>query len=162
MTAPYWHTECVEGVRVLINDFSDTPTYTDSRLQRLIVVAALQITQELTFDTNYTIDISLNKIEPDPAAEATRDPSFINLVCMKAAAIVLNSEVRYYAVNSLRVQDGPSSIDSTTRAGFIKDAARILNEQFEKAKLISRSSVGGVAVMTPYTVSSLYPVTRFT
>lgn len=157
----YWNTECVEVVRVLINDMAATPTYADDRLERLVVIAALQLIQEVSFDTTYTVDVSKGTISPDPSNDDTKDNAFINLVCLKASVILLDSESRYYAINSLRVSDGPSSIDTTSRVAFIKEAGRILNDKYAQMKNLHQSGQAGVAILTPYTVSNLYPDTRF-
>lgn len=157
----YWQTECVEVVRVLINDMASTPTYTDDRLERLIVVAALQLIQEVSFTTTYEVDISEATISPDPSNVNTKDPAFINLVCLKAAVILLDSEARYYAIGSFMITDGPSSINTTSRVQFVKEAGRILNDKYALAKMLYQSGQAGAAILTPYTVENLYPDTRF-
>lgn len=159
--ATYWQTECVEIVRHLINDLADTPTYTDSRLVRLLVVAALQVTEEISFSTTYTVDISLSSITPDPSASTSRDNAFINFICLKAAVILLDGELRYYSIGGVRVTDGPSTIDTTSRVGFVKQAADVMNKKYSQVKIMHQMGVAGTAILTPYTVQNLYPDTRF-
>lgn len=157
----YWKLECTEMVRHLINDVSDTPIYSDSRLYRLLVISALQMSQEVSFNTTYTIDISLGTISPDPSAEATKDNAFINLLCLKAAVILLDGEVRYYSINSIQVSDGPSSINTTARSNFVKSAAQMMYDKYSQMKMLHQAGEAGAAILTPYTVSSLSPTTRF-
>lgn len=83
-----WQTEAIELLRVLINDLSDTPTYTDSHLTRLLIVAAYQVIQEVDFTQEFVVDIEEQDISPDPSATATKDDVLINLMCIKAACIL--------------------------------------------------------------------------
>lgn len=159
--AALWQLECVEVLRVLINDMAATPTYDDTRLQRLLVAASLQLVNEVSFDTVYTIDVSKALISPDPSSDSTKDNAFINLLCLKAAAILLNSELRYYAVNSYKIVDGPSTIDVSTRATFVQMAARVMNDKYNQMKILHQCGQAGAAVLTPYTVKNIYVDTRF-
>lgn len=140
---------------------SSTPTYTDDRLTRLLIVSALQLTQEVSFDTSYTVDISLSTITPDPSDADTKDNAFINLLCLKAASILLDSEVRYYSLDTIRVSDGPSSIDTTSRSTFVKEAAKLMSTRYNQTKILHQTGNAGAAILTPTTVQSLYPDTRF-
>lgn len=161
MTTNKWSPECVEILRNLINDVSDTPTYTNDRLERLLIVAALQVSREVDFIYNYTINVSEVLISPDPSDPNSRDNAFLNLVCLKAAVVLLDSELRYYAISSLRITDGPSSIDSSSRATFVKIAANNMQDRYVQMKLLHQAGQAGVAIMTPTTVPYLCPETRF-
>lgn len=156
-----WQAECTEILRVLINDISDTPSYSDERLERILIVAALQVNLEISFDTVYTINVSEAMLSPDPSCDLNRDNAFLNLMSLKAAVIILDSEVKYYAINSIRVGDGPSSIDTTARSNFVKTAAQIMQDEYARMKVLQATSQAGVAIMTPYTVPNIYPITRF-
>jgi len=156
-----WLATPIEILRVLIGDMSDTPTYTDTRLSRILVVAAAYVVNELSFDYAYSVDVRNATISPDPTSQATRDDVFVTLLSLRAANILLDSEVKYYAMSSLKVQDGPSSIDTTSRANFVKEAAKIIADQYAKTKMLHQMGDAGVAILTPYTVSRLYPMTRF-
>ena len=53
--------------KIMINDLSDTPTYSDERVQQLIVVAAQYvIVKEVDLTVDYTINIVNPDITPDP------------------------------------------------------------------------------------------------
>lgn len=156
-----WQTECTEILRVLINDLSDTPSYSDQRLERILIVAALQVTQEISFDASYTVNVSESILSPDPSCDLNRDNAMLNLMSLKAAVIILDSEVKYYAINSIRVNDGPSSIDTTARSNFVKSAAELMKEEYAQMKIMQATSQAGVAIMTPFTVPNIYPITRF-
>jgi len=76
-----WTDVAISTLRVLINDMGTSPTYDDNTLQQLLVVSALYVKQDITFDTTYTIDITTTGISPDPSTDAT----FMNFMVMKAA-----------------------------------------------------------------------------
>jgi hypothetical protein len=82
-----WQTDMVSMLRILLNDNGDTPTFTDLRLEQLLVVAAQFVNQDIDFVKEYTIGIGALSITPDPTATATRDDVFTNFTVMKAACI---------------------------------------------------------------------------
>ena len=62
-----WQTDLLTMLRNVIFDVDDTDyTYTDNRLKEMLVVAARLVTQEIAFDTDYTVTISTTGISPDP------------------------------------------------------------------------------------------------
>ena len=74
-----WQSEMTTIVRHLINDtdISD-PTFTNSRLETSILVAAQLMNNEINFGKVYTIDVDGCSLSPDPTVE-TKDNAFINL-----------------------------------------------------------------------------------
>ncbi len=88
-----WEYEMVTMLRFLINDLEDSPTYSDTRLRQLMVIAAQIVNQEMTFNNNYTINFGSLLISPDPTVAAYRDNAFINLCVLKAAC--LSDETTY-------------------------------------------------------------------
>ena len=106
-----WQSEMVRIVRHLINDLDSTNySFTDDRLEELILVASQLVLTTLDFTNEYTVDVDALTLNPDPTT-GTKDDSFINLVSLKAACVVLGSEVRSNALNSISLRDGPSAID---------------------------------------------------
>jgi len=102
-----WTTTMVSMVRVLINDTEATQTYTDARLQDILAVAARYVEQEISFNTDYTIDISVPSISPDPTV--TIDDAFTNFVVLKAACLTDISTLRTKAVLAgLEARCGPA------------------------------------------------------
>jgi len=94
-----WQDTMTTMTRVLINDLSATPTYTDGRLQQLILVAARYVEQDVKFSTNYTINFATSGLTPDPTDTTTLDDAFTNLVVLKASCIADESTYRTKAVN---------------------------------------------------------------
>lgn len=104
-----WEQEIPIIVRVLINDLSDAPTYTDERLLQLIVVAAKYVEFDVVLDNTYTVNVVTPSITPDPSA--ADDSIFISLVSLKAACLVDQSTLRTKAaMEGIRAALGPASL----------------------------------------------------
>lgn len=135
-------------LRSIIQDL-DGSIYSDESLSRLLITSALIIQREVSFDTSYTVDIMNISITPDPT-----DNSFILLVAYKASLLLLQSEIRSSASNSIKIVDGPSTIDLTNKS---KDLKSLLNSVLEEYNLMKRdyslSGSLGYCVITPTTVS---------
>lgn len=145
-----WSDEVIPVIRLLINDYNSPVTYTDNRLIDTALVSAQLLLTEISFDNSYTISLSSCSISPDPSS----DDSFINLVSMKAACIILGGEAKTEALNSVRITDGPTTIDLANRSKDVFQMYQSMIEIFESAKLryMAGNSIGGQAIMTPYTV----------
>ena len=103
-----WTTDLVLFVRTLIGDL-DSSKYTDARLEQIISVAAYKVNDEADFNYTYTVDIATKEISPDPIDN--KDTDFTVLTAYQASCIILGSEVKTEAANSLSLRDGPSAID---------------------------------------------------
>jgi hypothetical protein len=104
-----WNVELPLIVRTLINDLSDTPTYSDERILQTIVVAAKYVQFDVVLDHSYTLDIVNPNITPDPTTDD--DSIFISLTCLKAACIIDQSAVRTKAaLEGIRAALGPAQL----------------------------------------------------
>ena len=104
-----WNIEIPTIVRILINDFSDTPTYSDERLLQVITVAAKYVQFDVVLDRTYAIDIVNPNITPDPTVYD--DSIFISLVGLKAACITDQSTLRTRAaMEGIRAALGPAQL----------------------------------------------------
>lgn len=105
-----WKNDMVTILRVIISDLdSDNYTYTDSRLEQIIVVAAHYVKNEINFSTNYTIGIGTPSISPDPTTN--NDEVFVNLVLLRAACLTDWSTYRTEALrNGLEAKLGPAEL----------------------------------------------------
>ncbi len=109
-------------LRVLINDLSDTPTYSNERLSQVLVVAVGYVQQDLRIST-YTTNSTLYTISPDPTATDTLDTTFVNFAAMKAACFIDQSALRTKAsAAGVRAVLGPMSLQVTDNAiqGFVE------------------------------------------
>ena len=77
-----WKNEIPIIVRVWINDLSETPTYSDDRIEQLIVVAAQYVKREINFSNTYVIDTVKLTITPDPTSLESQDQDFIGFVAL--------------------------------------------------------------------------------
>lgn len=149
-----WKTELVQMVRNIIGDISlDSPTYSDERLQEIILVSAQLLQGELDFDNFYTIDVDECGLSPDPTI-SPKDDGFINLVVLRTSCIIANSEFRTAANNAYNFVDGPAKIDGRDVAESLYKYAQDICGMFEKAKKAYRAgnSISGAIIVSPYRV----------
>lgn len=106
-----WQDEMTELLRVMVQDMGDTPKYPDSSLERVLVGAARLVEGELDFTIHYDADLLNRDIVPDPtdADAGTKDENFVNLVCMKAAAIIDQGSAR--SESGIVIRDNGSMVD---------------------------------------------------
>jgi len=97
-------------LRALINDLDSLNyTYTDSRLEQLISVAAKYVNQDI--ESSYIINVISPDIAPNPVD--SNDDIFINLTVMKSACLVDQGAFRTKAaLAGLSVKCGPASIQT--------------------------------------------------
>jgi hypothetical protein len=104
-----WNIEIPIIVRTLINDLSDSPTYSDERILQIIVVASKYVQFDIVLDQVYTIDVTNPNISPDPSIN--NDSIFISLVGLKAACIIDQSTLRTKAaLEGIRAALGPAQL----------------------------------------------------
>jgi hypothetical protein len=95
-------------------------------------------------------------LSPDPTALANKDDAFINLVVLRASCVILGSEVRSNALNSISLKDGPSSIDLRGITTGLTVLYKDLCEKYESSVMQYKagSSVAGKAILSPYSPGS--------
>lgn len=154
-----WDEEMTEILRVLVGDTEDTPTHSDDKLLRLLVVAAYQTVNEVDFQQDYTVAILNQTISPDPTVAATRDESFVNLASMKAACILDRSSAILAASRAISVRDNGAAVDLR---GVFGANLKLLEKGwcavYEETKLqyqANRRGIAGAAIMTPFRLYSL-------
>jgi hypothetical protein len=144
-----WTTDLVLFVRTLIGDL-DGSKYADSRLEQIIAVAAYKVYDQADFSYTYTVDIAAKEITPDPIEN--KDTDFTVLTAYQAACLIVGSEVKTEAANSLSLRDGPSAIDlrgvSKTLNALYLDLCAKYEELLNTYK--TTNSLHGQAVLGPY------------
>lgn len=116
-----WDVDMTLMVRILISDLDPTtPTYSDSRIQQVIVVAGTYVQQEANLDKKYTINISSPSIVEDPTLDPNKDEIFVGLTCLKSACLLDQSTFRTKAtIDGVRSSLGSASISvSSNLTGF--------------------------------------------
>ena len=107
-----WQNEMTVIVRHLVNDVdSSSYTYNDDRVEESILVAAQLSSLEIDFESVYTVDVDSLTLSPDPTDSTNKDDSFINLVCLKTAQMLIGSELKTHSLNAISLRDGPSALD---------------------------------------------------
>ena len=147
-----WQNTIPVMVRYLINDVNSSGyKYTDARIEKTVIIGAQFVSLELDFPNIYTIDIANDIISPDPTDEATKDNSFINLTALKTACIILGSELKTEAYNSISVKDAQSAIDlrgvSSTLSMLYKDLCDKYAAMADDYKFTGET---GQAILGPY------------
>lgn len=155
-----WQSEMIPLLRHLINDLdSSNQSFDDERLEGTVIVAAQLLMNEIDFDdppgNNYTLSIDALSISPDPTA-GTKDDAFINLVSLKAACVIVGSEVRTNSLNAMVVRDGPSSLDMKAIAQNLNVLYKDLCSKLDTAIMQYKAgnSRVGQAVFSPYSPGS--------
>lgn len=156
-----WQTEIVTMLRYMINDASQDPTYSDERLESLIVLAA-QLVQFDNADLSIDYDISMSDvtITPDPTTP-TRDNTFISLLLLKTACFVDESTARTKAAaEGIRAVCGPASLAvSGNLAGFLKLLEVGPCKAYADALRGERFGSGNnaIAIMSPFVSNQFTP-----
>ena len=151
-----WQNEMSIIVRHLINDLdSSSYTFTDSRVEESILVAAQLVLIEIDFDKSYTIDVDAASISPEPTTSGDKDNSFINLVSLKTGTILLGSELKTHSLNAIALKDGPSSLDLRGIVSSLKILFDDINKKYEDAKIeFKMNGIVGQAILGPYSPGS--------
>jgi hypothetical protein len=142
-----WNVEMPLIVRSWINDLSDTPTYSDERVQQLIVVAAQYVIKDVDLTESYTVNIVNPDITPDPTLLAEKDLDFISLTSLKASCILDQSSLRTRAAtDGIRASLGPAQL---AVGGGLRGYEVILNKgpcaMYDK--LVTDFQIGNVAAI---------------
>lgn len=158
-----WDEDMTILLREMVNDPNST-TYTDARLVKVLILAAFQVKQEITFDTTYTIDIANENISPDPTATATKDESFTNLVCLKAASIADHGSAILAARRAIAVKDGSSAIDLRGSMqgwlALLEKGWKAVYDQAKKEFILGQAAIAGAMVLTPFR-TSVSPISHY-
>lgn len=146
-----WQTEMTSILRGLTGDLDSPYTYSDSRLQQLIVISAQLTQQTIDFQQTYTIDIANTGISPDPTT-GTRDDAFINLVSLRTYCLIATGESRAAGSNGISLRSGPDAIDTRDVATNKANEAKNICKLFEDAKFEYQAGnmQPGEVILSPY------------
>lgn len=149
-----WQPEMTRILRHIIDDI-DGDLYSDARLEELLLVSSQLMLTQVEFENTYTIDVERATLTPDPTELTTKDNDFINLVVVKAAVVILRSELKTHAAQAYRIVDGPSTIDVSQVFKSKSELYDKMKEDLDLAILqyqIGNGS-GGQVILGPYTTS---------
>ena len=155
-----WQGQMGTMLRYLINDTDATNyKFSDHRIETTLLVAAQLTVVDASFPNNYQINVENCLLSPDPTDTETKDNNFINLVVLRAACVMLGSEIRSEASNAISIKDGPSAIDLRGVAGTLSTLYMDICGKYEKLKDLYKKGVAvdyGQAVLGPYSPGSDY------
>lgn len=152
-----WQGQMGTIVRHLVNDLdSSNYTYSDDRIETAILVASQLMVMNVDFNNTYDINVEACRLSPDPTDSETKDNPFITLSCLRAACIIIGSEIRSESGNAISIKDGPSAIDLRGVTQTLTVLYKDLCEKYEHLLLEYRagSSVAGHAILGPYSPGS--------
>lgn len=152
-----WQTELVELTRLLLGDLDGT-AYSDHNIQRLVVGAAMFVSQDAEFTQDFSADLENLDITPDPtdSVNDTRDVAFMNLTAIKAACIVNRGDVWRTTGRGILIKDiGALTIDKREAAKnkialLLKGGWCPVYDTELKAHLRGTAEVAGAAIMGPF------------
>lgn len=151
-----WTEEIVTIVRYMVGD-SESLVYTDTQIQKNILIAAQICKNEVNFSKSYFIDVFGGNILPDPT-EDEKDEWFISLISLKAACMILTQEARIYSIQGVKIMDGPSTIDTSQRAKNLIDLAKERCKDYDRHKMqFAMGDYSGFVISTPTTIEYLNP-----
>lgn len=141
-------------LRSIIGDLDGTK-FTDERIKQILVIGAFNVLGDADFSNTYTVDIGAVSISPDPIDISDQD--FAILTVYKSACILLGSEVKTEAANSISIKDGPSAIDLR---GVTQSLTILYNDLCKKYDDILtaysyNNTLVGQAILGPYSPGSM-------
>lgn len=148
-----WQSELSTIIRYLINDLDpNNYQYSDERIEITSVVAAQMVILDVSLPVQYNINVQSISISPDPTSDP-KDNLFVNLVALKAACIILGSEVKTQGMNAISIKDGPSAIDlrgvASTMTFLYQDICAKYQKLLQDAKE-DLVAAAGQAILGPY------------
>ena len=163
-----WTGAMITMLRVLIDDnaYQGSYVYSDPRLREILTVAAMYVTQEIQFKTDYKIDVMNCSITPDPYTE--NDKVFQNMVVMKSACIIDHGHFRQKAFTSgLEAKCGPATMKTLNQSAGFKDLIMLgpcgIYEKLKEEHNFSGQNLSELVhfALTPFTHDDFDPVYAF-
>jgi hypothetical protein len=148
-----WQSTMITLLRSMIFDMTEPYTYTDERLEEILVAAAVPVNSEVTFANTYTVNLNTYDISPDPVS-GTSEIAFQVLVCRKAAYMITFGEAKQGMLKSVSFKDGPSSIDTRDSAKGKLELANQAKEDYERARTnyLVGDGMRGKGIVTPFNI----------
>lgn len=149
--------ELIFILRNLINDV-DATTYSDDSLLNLLCTSAFLVISETSFIEGYVVNLQTKAIIPDPTYSNTADIPFMSLTALKAAYLLLYNEAKVHISRSIKIIDGPSTIDLKGQADSSSKLAaerKAEYDQLKKQLKLEYEGGSGLAIMTPTTVETI-------
>ncbi len=145
-----WNTSLSFQLKNYLDPTNDD--YTEAFLSKFIAFAATEVFQKLSLKNSYSVDITIPSISPDP----TSDIGLSSLLVLKAAEIVVRTELKQIVVSAgYSIKDDRVTISGTEALKALKDLLKEYQTNYTKAEFayIHGDATIGRAILTPYTSS---------
>jgi hypothetical protein len=144
----------IEIVRTLIGDYNTIQDFDDDRLQKMITIAAMMVSREVDLARDYTFDLNIDFIEPDPTDPDYFDPDAISLFTLKAACLLNQNQYLSAIGSGIKVRDGTSEVDTTGSFKGYQDIIKLgpcaSYALLSRNIRVNRSNSGGLAILSPF------------
>jgi hypothetical protein len=151
-----WQGQMGTIVRYLIDDVDpDKYAYSPNRIETTLLVAAQLSQMNISFEKSYSVNVENCTLTPDPTVD-NKDYGFITLVCLRAACIIVGSQIRSESGNAISIKDGPSAIDLRGVTATLTVLYKDLSSKYEQAEMDYRAGNNSVgqAILGPYSPGS--------
>ncbi len=142
-----WQEQTTVLVRHLVADIDEPQRYSDSRIVQTVVIAATMLLTEISFPECYAVDIQAQTITPEPTDE------FNNLASLKAAMLIVGSELKIATDAAIDLRDAQMKIDLSAKADLTRVRYQSTCDQFDFARKQFLSGTGGAAI-GPYSTGA--------
>lgn len=117
-----WQNTSLIMLRNMLNDAGCVDkTYTNQRLEQLLLTAAYFLPIDVNFSSDYVIDIEARTITPNPVNQSDGS-AFINLMVLKAACLLDESNFRTAALlQGVSARCGPTSITTNAYGQYLRE-----------------------------------------
>ena len=116
-----WQNTGITILRTMLNDSGCNNTYTDKRLEELLITSAYFLPVLVNFATEYSINVETKVITPDPI-DSDDGSEFINFMVLKAACIADEGAFRNAALlQGVTARLGPATIQTSAYGTELKE-----------------------------------------
>ena len=159
-----WQNTSLIMLRTMLNDAGcdGDNTYTNSRLEDLLITSAYFLPVDINFNSDYVVDVGAYTIPPSPDDQSD-GKDFISFMVLKAACIAEEGAFRNAALlQGISARLGPASLQT---AGYGGQLAVLLNEgpckAYETYKYEYNFSYEGAKIIGPPQPKTMSPGEKF-
>lgn len=156
-----WKKNLITALRILVGD-ENKERFTDESLEFNLGVAAQFVLMDIKSVREYEVSLPFS-LNPEPI----EDRNFLLLISLKAACLIISSEIRSFIVSGggkkVTMKDGMSeiTIDNTGTLIMTKNLANDICSQYQNSLLqfnIDESGMRGVVISGPHTINKAYNI----
>jgi len=108
-------------LRTMLND-AGASSYTNSRLDDMLIASAYLIVSDINFITTYSVNIQDETVSPDPSVTSDDGSDFISLVVLRAACMSDESAFRTAALmQGVQARCGPATLNTSAYGQYLRE-----------------------------------------